>query len=64
MTDPRLKAYYTEARKAELVEFANLNRFGKKEHTIVSVDVNETICHIPFVAFIQDDGERILAEMF
>ena len=65
MTHPATQDYYTEERKAEMVEFANeYARVPKMGHQIVNVDIDETIRHYPFVAFIQDDSEIILTEWF
>lgn len=62
---PRMKAYYTPERIKEMVDFANTYaRVPKAGHTIVDVDVAETLIHYPFVAFIQDDGEIIRTEWF
>jgi hypothetical protein len=64
-TQPRLKAYYTPECIKRMVEFANTYaRVPKAGHTIVDVNVAETLIHYPFVAFIQDDGESILTEWF
>jgi len=65
MANARLFNYYTESRKAEMIDFANNNaRVPKLGHRIVDINVNETIRHYPFVAFVQDDGEVILREWF
>ena len=65
MTNSRTREYYTEEKMAEMVAFANeYARVPKVGHRITGIDIQETICRHPFVAFVQDNGEVIMREWF